>query len=50
MDKRQKELLKKFFKGNVKRIYLPPPTSQKNVPKGMAELDKWLAERAKTNN
>lgn len=24
-----------------------PPTSQKNVPKGMTELAKWLEERRK---
>lgn len=44
MDIRQKRLLESFFSSDKKfeRVYLQPPTSQKNVPQGMTELDRML--------
>ena len=29
----------------LRRIYLQPPTSRRNVPKGMKNLDKYLSDK-----
>lgn len=42
----QKKIIDAFFKSDQKfqRMYLQPPTSQKNVPQGMDGLDKMLGK------
>ena len=41
-----------LFNGQVpfKRIYLQPPTSQRVVPKGMKNLDKFLSSNKETKD
>lgn len=51
MDENQKRKVEAFFKGKetFKRVYLSPPTSQKNVPTGMENLDKMLEDMKISN-
>lgn len=46
----RKKLVESFFRGdkNFKKVYLPPPTSQKDVPQEITELNKIL-ENMKIN-
>lgn len=45
MDQRQ--IINLFFSGNkaFKKVYLQPPTSQRNLPPGINELDKYLENK-----
>lgn len=41
----QKALDRLLGRKELKKIYLPPPISQKNVPQAMKELDKFLKKK-----
>ena len=41
-----------LFNGQIplRRIYLQPSTSRRNIPKGMKDLDKYLSEQRVIEN
>lgn len=51
MDENKRKRIASYFSGdkNFKRMNSPPPTSQKNVPQDMVEVDRML-EKMKIEN